>query len=50
MTQPSNAAKLEVYKNGNPKEINAMYSMTYDKKTKEEIQFLAKQFAILLNN
>lgn len=50
MTQPSNAAKLEVYKNGDPKQINAMYSMTYDQKTKEEIQFLAKQFAILLNN
>lgn len=50
MTEPSNAAKLEVYRNGDPKQINAMYSMTYDQKTKEEIQFLAKQFAILLNN
>ena len=49
MTEPSNAAKLEVYRNGDPKQINAMYSMTYDQKTKEEIQFLAKQFAILLN-
>lgn len=50
MTEPSNAAKLEVYKNGDPKQISAMYSMTYDQKTKEEIQFLAKQFAILLND
>lgn len=50
MTQPSNAAKLEVYRNGNPREINSMYSMTYDQKTKEQIQLLAKQFAILLNN
>jgi hypothetical protein len=50
MTEPSNAAKLEVYRNGDPKQINAMYSMTYDQKTKEEIQFLAKQFAILLND